>query len=189
MSFVLENENKIDSAVWAGSYDVVNVAQSELYDEVNDFKSIGVAPIVIKEGPAGVDFMVDRLLERVRSEGSIYLLRIHGHGLGGLQTVSCGINLKKDKLATMRSIISTYNFENIRNSLSRLKGSFSADAEVWLMGCYVGQYPNGPILLSKLSKLWGVPVKAGTGVQFGGALEGGGSASFGIEGAIVTATP
>jgi hypothetical protein len=184
MSFVLENDNKPDSAVWAGSYDVVNLAQAELATEFNDFTSIGVSPIGLRELPTGVDFMVDRLLERVKAEGSMYLLRIHGHGFPGLQTLSCGMRLKKDSLFSLRSIISTYNFETIQSSLARLKNSFSADAEVWLMGCNVGENPGGPILIAKLAKLWGVTVKAGTGIQFAGGAD-----TFGIEGTIVTATP
>src|SRR5688572_4438939 len=113
MALVLEKD--IHSAVWSGVYDVVNIAQTDLFLETGDLRAIGSAPILIGKMDYGVDFMVNQLIQRVKQSGSIDLLRIHGHGVAGLQTVSCGMKLQKRALPALRSIISTYNFGHIQS--------------------------------------------------------------------------
>lgn len=175
----LELEKDTHSAVWSGVYDVVNIAQTDLFLEMGDLRKIGSAPILVGKMDYGVDFMVNQLIQRVKQSGSIDLLRIHGHGVAGLQTISCGMKLQKRALPSLRSIISTYNFEHIQSCLARLRGLFAPNAEVWLMGCDVGANTQGKILLDKLSKLWNVRTKAGKVTQYGGGID-----TFGLEGEI-----
>ena len=91
----LELEKNSFSAAWTGVYDVVNVAQSDLFDELYELQTINSAPIRIGKMDFGVDFMVEQLVQRVKQSGTIDLLRIHGHGVPGVQTISSGLKLKK----------------------------------------------------------------------------------------------
>lgn len=56
--------------------------------------------------------------------------------------------------------ISLGNIEGYRKTLSRLKGHFHRNGFVHLQHCNIGQNQQ---LLIALSKMWGVPVYAGTG--------------------------
>jgi len=181
----IEVEKNTISAAWTGVYDVVNVAQSDLFDELSDLHEIGAAPIRIGAMDFGVDFMVDSLIQRVKDSGTIDLLRIHGHGVPGLQTVSSGLNLEKISLPYLRSIISSCNFVHIQKCLARLQGLFAPNAQVWLMGCEVGANFQGSFLVNNLAKLWRVPVKAGLLEQFAYF----GTTTFGLEGPTITGLP
>lgn len=180
----LELEKNSFSAAWTGVYDVVNVAQADLFDELYELRTIGVSPIRIGKMDFGVDFMVEQLVQRVKQSGTIDLLRIHGHGVPGVQTISSGLKLKKETLPYLRSIISSYNFFNIQSCLARLQGLFAPNAQVWLMGCEVGANFQGSFLVNQLAKLWRVPVKAGFLEQFGGGID-----TFEIEGLTITGKP
>src|SRR5687767_12143138 len=125
----LELEKTAVSAAWTGVYDVINTAQTDLFEELYDLRLIGAAPIRIGAMDFGVDFMVDRLIQKVKKSGTIDLLRIHGHGVPGLQTVSAGMKLQIKSLPFLRSIISSYNFVHIQKCLARLQGLFAANAE------------------------------------------------------------
>jgi hypothetical protein len=181
----LELEKNTESAAWTGVYDVVNIAQTDLSDELSDLRGIGAAPLRIGAMDFGVDFMVDQLIQKVKRSGTIDLLRIHGHGVPGLQTVSSGMILEKKSLPFLRSIISSYNFVHIRKCLAGLQGLFAPNAQVWLMGCNVGASFQGSLLVNNLAKLWRVPVKAGFLEQFGGF----GTTTFGLEGPTITGQP
>jgi len=181
----LELEKNAESAAWTGVYDVINIAQSDLFDELHDLRGIGATPIRIGAMDFGVDFMVDSLIQKVKKSGAIDLLRIHGHGVPGLQTVSSGMKLEKKSLPYLRSIISSFNFVHIQKCLAGLQGLFAANAQVWLMGCEVGAGFQGSLLVNNLAKLWRVPVKAGFLEQFAGF----GTTTFELEGPTITGLP
>ena len=181
MSFELP-ENGAD--VWSGVYDVINKSDSELRLEESALNRINAAPIIINKMTNGVDYMVDHLRRRVDSSGKIDLLRIHGHGGAGIQTVSWTKDLRGHNLTQSRSIISYYNLQTIQTCLSRLQGYFAQSAQVWLMGCEVGAAFQGRALVGRLANLWRVTVVAGIPIQ-----QGGNEATFGIEGKTVTAYP
>jgi hypothetical protein len=117
----------------------------------------------------------------VKKNGKIDLLRIHGHGGPGLQTVSSSLHLYASQLPHLRSVISVYNFDLIRPCLRQLTTSFAPNAEVYLMGCEVGAEEEGQELLDSLSELWQVTVTAGIPIQFGGGWQ-----TFNFEGATLT---
>lgn len=167
MSFELQEDT--GSAAYAGIYDVINIAEPNLMFLVREMREMDIAPIQIPTLSNGVDYMVNELVNRVAKMGTIDLLRIHGHGGPGIQTISCGLNLIKKELPTSRSILSTYNFERLRAVLTRLNGCFAPDARVWLMGCEVGAERQGWELVHKLSSLWRVAVTAGVPLQYGGS--------------------
>jgi hypothetical protein len=175
------SENGAD--VWSGIYDVINKSDFELGLEVTALQGINAAPIILNKMENGVDYMVDRLRRRVDASGTIDLLRIHGHGGAGIQTVSWTKDLRGHNLTQSRAIISYYNLSNIKASLSRLQGYFAPNAQVWLMGCEVGAQFQGRALTARLAKLWGgVTVVAGIPIQ-----QGGGAKTFSLEGSTVTA--
>ena len=179
-----ENLSEQGLAVWSGIYDVVNVSDPELNLELNQLETIGAAPIGINKMPNGVDYMVNQLWQRVRQVGTIDLLRIHGHGGAGIQTLSWNKDLRGMNLSQSRSIISYHNFQNIQTSLGRLRGLFAPNAQVWLMGCEVGAKFEGRWLVSKLAKLWRTVVIAGIPVQKAGLTD-----TYNFEGRTVTAYP
>lgn len=165
----LTTQEELGSAAYAGVYDVVNIAEPNLKFLINEMRGMGGAPISISAMPNGVDYMVNALSTRVAKMGTIDLLRIHGHGAPGIQTISCGMHLRKKDLTTSRAILSTYNFEHLRATLVRLNGCFAPDAKVWLLGCEVGAERQGWDLIHKLSSLWRVEVTAGVPTQYGGS--------------------
>lgn len=167
MSSTLQED--LGSAAFAGVYDVVNIAEPDLQFLIPRMRDIGVAPISISAMPNGIDYMVNALRERVGKMGTIDLLRIHGHGAAGIQTISCRKHLRKRDLPTSRALLSSYNFESISAALVRLNGYFAPDAKVWLMGCEVGGERQGWDLVYKLSSLWKVEVTAGVPMQYGGS--------------------
>ncbi len=171
-------------AVWSGVYDVVNVSDSELFYELEQLETIGAAPIRINKMYNGVDYMVDRLWQRVEQVGTIDLLRIHGHGGAGLQTLSWNKDLRGEDLSQSRAIISNRNFQHIQSSLRRMQGLFAPNAQVWLMGCEVGADSEGRWLVSKLAQLWRTVVIAGIPKQKAGI-----TATYNFEGRTVTAYP
>lgn len=128
MSF--ESAENLGSAAYAGVYDVINIAEPNLMPQVREMLSMGGAPISIPAMANGVDYMVSEVAQRVAKMGTIDLLRIHGHGGPGIQTISCGLHLRKEELPTSRSILSTYNFESLRAALMRLNGCFAPEARV-----------------------------------------------------------
>ncbi len=178
------SEDYLGSEAYAGVYDVVNLTGPGMLWEARTVLDSGGMPISIQRMPNGIDYMVDEVVKRVAAMGTIDLLRIHGHGAPGIQTISCGVDLYKKELPRMRSILSSYNFDTIRNALMRLNGCFAQDAKVWLMGCEVGARQEGWNLIHKLSKLWGVEVTAGVPTQYGGITE-----SFAHEGGTITCMP
>ena len=162
------NEVEDSLSIWSGVYDVVNISDPDLNREVSDLLLVGMAPIIINRMQNGVDFMVSQLQRRLEKSGKIDLLRIHGHGGPGLQTISCDRDLRGFDLSTSRAFISNYNFQNIVGSLGLMRGLFAPNAQVWLMGCEVGAEFEGRRLINRLAKLWGVPVTAGLFIQFAG---------------------
>lgn len=170
--------------LWAGVYDVVNLAGSGLTVEKSALNGIGAAPIIINRMDNGVDYMVEQLRQRVLQTGTIDLLRIHGHGGPGVQTISCSKDLRSMDMKKTRSILSYYNFEHIRPCLEKMKGYFAPNAQVWLMGCEVGAKFEGKWLIAKLAQLWRVQVTAGIPIQKGGGLD-----TFQFEGQTATAYP
>jgi len=99
----------------------------------------------------GVEDMVEKIIMRAETIGTIYLLNIEGHGNMGYQAV--GLNNKES--------INYQNLPTHEQVLKKLKPYFRSDATVILHGCKVGASFEGYSLLQRLAKIWGVSVKAG----------------------------
>lgn len=153
-------------------------------------------PILLKKGsPDAVGTMVQRILSAVRSgKRPIGSLTIHGHGLPGIQSLAGGVPRPQQQeslqwaLAAIsphaRDVLSNRNLEFIRPTLGLLRGHFSPEGRVRLMGCYVGRGSEGRRLLRSLAGIWRVPVTAGTQRQTAGDIT-----TFFFEGPTVTEGP
>lgn len=140
---------KAKSNVQTRTYDVVNVANADSANYLGDVVAVGPSE-------RGVDVMVDKLRDRVRWNGRIKLLRIHGAGGPNFQVLSCESSPQQAELAASRAAISCDNFEFIRPSLARLRGCFASGAMVVLLGCESAD--TGSHLVDMLAELWGVVV-------------------------------
>lgn len=164
--------------------------------------------IFVHNKPNAVDYAVDEVVRSSGISGKIGLLRFHGHGLSGYQSVNgrvmsrwrndmdirLGLRTnaqvesqvnKEHKNPNSRVAISRWNLGTIGPSISRLKSVFSDGAEVWLMGCWVGSGKDGLRLVNALAQILGVTVKAGSDVQFAGYDVATSSSNYLHEGPIV----
>lgn len=159
--FLSKSRKEFIEEVGLGVYDVVDTADPSLIEcEVGWIMAAGGNPIKMSSGET-VFQMIMRIQERAIRE-PIKLLRIHGHGLPGIQSISSGLILPPKQPF---SAISVDEFDKLKEELIKLKGYFSMEADVILMGCNVAKGEKGVKLLQVLANLWGVPVTGGIKVQ------------------------
>ena len=104
----------------------------------------------------------------------------YGHGAGGVQ----GVTMEKDNRGTSEMAAITVDALDrpaVGAQFSALKANFSSKGQIILHGCNVAEGDSGKRLLSKLSKVAGVPVKGSNWYQIVGRSE--------LAGNIVTASP
>jgi hypothetical protein len=163
--------------------DVIDATDPELVRQEarNLIDSGGTLPIMLIRGMGNaIEFMVNEVIRTARAEGVIDLLRIHGHGGPGFQSLAgASWNVPESTVA-----LCTANLETQGPVLRRLAGYFSNRGRAWLMGCWVGKGERGQELLGGLAKIWNVPVTAGTEAQFAGGYH-----TFYHEGPTVTKFP
>jgi hypothetical protein len=145
-----------------------------------------------------VDLMVQGVSAVVNSVGYISLLRIHGHGSPGFQSlwgfkpVQSETELRKlletGQDPNGRQVIGYWNLEAIQSSLSLLTRHFVEGGQLWLMGCEVAQGTYGRLLVDRLAKLMHVTVKASPAVQYAGSGRTS-FATFLLESGVVTGRP
>lgn len=148
--------------------------------EATDIRTAGGDPIVMSGMSNGVSVAMDLIVTRAKALGSVALLRFHGHGGHGVMGVSSG---EGDGIPHL-SDIANANFGKLLPSLMRIRHIFCPFGSVEMHGCDVAGGKDGPILLTKLAAVWGVPVTAGVMTQFGG-----GKKTFVFEGPTLTGFP
>ncbi len=114
----------------------------------------------------GVQQMVDNVINRVKSSGSLNLLRIWGHGWAGGQLISSDADKKIDPGAHNNQIWGGNVYDNAYY-LQNLTPLFAGDGILELHGCAVADGPEGEMFLVKLAQAINVPVAASTRVQGG----------------------
>ncbi len=140
------------------------------------------AQLLVKGELRAVPAVIDKVLEIVKSSGKIRLLRIHGHGFPGFQSVWGGPIAKYvGKKMTGQQVkkvdgmvasplaqwgIGTANLATLAGTIMKLAPAFLATGELWLMGCNVAEGPLGRELINRLTTLLGVTVKAATPIQY-----------------------
>lgn len=139
--------------------DVVNASEPKLLNGVREAIARAHGELIeISPGSAGVDEFVQKVADR-GNEGPIALLRIHGHGNVGYQTLS--VYEQPEALGSIDSASSP----EVLEELGLLKPYFSRIGAAQLHGCEVGSGNPGSALLWRLATAWGVPVTAGSGTQ------------------------
>ena len=161
--------------------DCIDVFDPDLLSmEARDIRRAGGNPILIGGMSNGVEQAVSDIVRAV-PQGSVFLLRFHGHGASGVAGISDGTgNIPGEHLSS----IHTGNLARLRPVISRLRGIFSAYGCVQFMHCSTGRGPAGRRLLSEIANELGVPVTAALRDQIGGGL-----ATFRFEGPTFTAIP
>ena len=145
-------------------------------------KNAGGHPIIVYGMSNALSYVVDQIINRAQSFGTITLLRFHGHGAPGIMSIagSCGPDMSKH-LAD----IGAKRRRMTRRILSELKPYFSPFGHVEFHGCSVGRGTDGARLLRSLARTLGVPVMAGIGTQY----DEDDSDVFRFEGKVRTAYP
>jgi hypothetical protein len=146
--------------------------------EVADIRRTGGDPIVVFGQSNGLDFVMQRIAARGKSQ-NVMLLRIHGHGGRGTQNVTGG----KINGAPHMASIALATYAQSEPSLAKIRPVLARFGSVQLLGCDVGG-GGGAQLVQRLAGTWGVPVTAGLHTQFAGGTE-----TFRFEGATVTGFP
>jgi hypothetical protein len=119
--------------------------------------------------------MVDKVIAEAAGR-PIRTLTIAGHGRSGDMNVGAGAGADP----SLEQSISNDNFEIVRPALAELAPLFAPDGEVILDSCNIAEGDAGELLLSRLSSLFGVPVRGGTELQW---------PTEGLEGEVVSCYP
>lgn len=149
------NNNYGDSII-----DVVDTVDSSFKDYEVAWIKFRRGKLVTMSKGESVPIMVRRVL--AKADSSIKHLRFHGHGYPGCQ----GIAMGNKRSSNPYDCISSKNFDIVSPMLKLLGEKLSSGAKVDLLGCNVAQGQEGSALLTKLAKLWGVPITAGINTQF-----------------------
>ena len=146
-----------------GIIDIVDTVDNTLKDyEVAWIKFRRGNLVTLSKGDS-VSIMVRKVLEKAGSSEIVHL-RFHGHGYPGCQ----GIAMGNQRSSNLYDCISFQNLNVVSPMLQLFKDKFGVGAKVDLMGCNVGEGPEGKQLLNGLAQIWRVPVTAGIEIQFAG---------------------
>ncbi|MBL8799227.1 MAG: peptidoglycan-binding protein [Planctomycetia bacterium] len=148
--------------------------------EDQDIRGAGGRPILLGGMSNGIEQAISDIC-RAAAAGSVFLLRFHGHGTGGV----AGISLGTGEVVGEGSYLTPDSADQYAASLARLKPLFSPYGCVQLMHCSTGAGAQGRLLLKKLARAIGVPVTAALLIQRGGS----GVNTFAWEGPTQTAFP
>ncbi len=126
-------------------------------DHNNDGYLGGTALFTLGELRASsIKDMVDKILAKLGTGQKIRKLTIVGHGNKGIIVMGSAKKLKSKQYINS-------NEAEWKPELSRLKGKFSANGEVFLRGCNTGAGAKGSAKLKKIADIIGVKVSAPTG--------------------------
>jgi hypothetical protein len=132
--------------------------------ELTEQRPASVVTILVPTDTLGS--FVNQVKNAYRANGSIHLLRIHGHGNVG---------------TFLHGTMTTESVQANRSLLGRLQECFAPRGQAFLMGCRVGEQMT---MLMDLAEIWQVPVTAGIGMQHSI-----GRATFAFEGRTATGLP
>ena len=113
-----------------------------------------------------VQDMVDKVIARVGSN-KIRSLFIGGHGAPGYQSIGAGPgwDTSGERSLQIDSTTGRLTGSTTEHHLLRLSSKFASKGVVTLGGCRTGNGTAGQTLLLELSRVFGVPVEAGTANQ------------------------
>src|SRR6266702_2895869 len=105
----------------------VNIVDTVDYGLLPIYRQLGALnqdPIRISNGDDGVQRMIDEIIAKVKTPGSINVLRIYAHGNSGVIAVTGGQVLEYDA-----SAISIWALPKLKPQLSRLTPYFAVGAQ------------------------------------------------------------
>lgn len=157
--------------------------------------------VILTGGQSGTaSVLANRIMQHVAGRlGTVFLLRLHGHGEPGFQEVSSGNFVPGYESETdlqsvlwpqfMDDALHIGSLERTWWSWQNLGSIFNPYGSIQLMGCNVGfgtrhMITDGRLFLRTLSRIVGVPVSAGIEVQYAGENE-----TFSLEGSVRNAFP
>jgi hypothetical protein len=138
--------------------DAVDVTDPSMCGTVKGLRDYGAEPVVTKSQTNSIPDVISRIQDQA-SGGEILLLRFHGHGAEGEINISGG----QERMERFdRASLTSENVDELSAILSRLTFMFAPYGSVELHACSVAGLKdfNGDMLLTKLAKIWGVPVTA-----------------------------
>ena len=153
---------------------IVDTVDRALLPMWRQLTALNQDPMEIASGPDGVKRMIDEIIKKVKTPGSIDVLRILSHGNSGVIAITGG-----DRLEHASSAISIWNLPNLEPELRRLTPYFKPNARVELLACYVATHfddkagfsirenSDGEKLILELAKIWKVKVLASGRTQRG----------------------
>jgi len=161
--------------------DLVDIFDPDLKDrEARDVLKVGGIAISISGMSNGVEQAVHDIVQIVPN-GSVFLLRVHGHGASGMAGISEGTG---GEGYGHGSSINYANWDYVGPIITRLRPIFGPYGCIEFMHCETGSGPLGRQLLSNIANTVGVPATAALRVQYGG-----GKSTFTFEGPTYTALP
>jgi len=167
--------------------DIIDTSDPDIVENEGTYSRDGVGVckpehrVFVRASPDVLGDVVRSAEAAVKARGRLGLMRIHGHGFPGYQSIwgepvlaAVRGKMSEAQLArvvkdpTSRTAISYRNLSIIRPSLMRLAPLFSPGGELWLMGCDVGAKAEGRQLVNSLALSLGTIVKAGVMIQEAG---------------------
>jgi len=188
-----------DAAVWhhlmgrAGvqTVDAVDITDVGYLRTVMPWLSRHGEPITLGGMSNGLAQVIGDIARR-SSGGNIMLVRFHGHGGPGLQSIAHGTRKIAGTMDYNQelTVLNSKTLQKLWGALSQLAPAMCKFGFVELHGCRVGKGPEGAALLGSLAAVWKVPVSAGIPYAKSGYDKVAGSAvTFDLEGPIATAFP
>ena len=147
--------------------DSVDVTDPMLLDVTVPEISRWTSPITLGAMSNGVEQLVNQVRERVKDDGSLLMLRLHGHGAAGIAAVSHGSRRITTGVNPFQaqSVIALEIIPVLEPMLRKLAPLFGDFGFVELHACHVAEGPNGQSFVRKLAGILGVPVRAALPVQ------------------------
>lgn len=160
--------------------DCIDVFDPSLNDfEARDIRRAGGTPFMIGGASNGVEAVIEDVVRTTRP-GTIALMRFHGHGRGGLASISSGSGGD----GSHRNDITSRGGQQMRAVLARLAPIFSAYGCIQFMHCRTGHGQEGRDMLAQVADATGVPASGAVRTQYGGGLT-----TFRFEGPVVNVFP
>jgi hypothetical protein len=142
--------------------DVCDATEDDDQWEAAELRAAGADPIVVYGQCFSLSGVARQILERGRRR-KIVLLRFHGHGSPGV--MGAGDGKSHDPASNLRPGVIDLLIEFFATAGPSVFCNFGS---VELHGCRTGQGVAGRALLKGLCVVWGVPITAGIGYQYGG---------------------
>jgi hypothetical protein len=188
-----------DPAVWhhlmgrahVQTVDAVDITDVNYLRTVMPWLSRHGAPVTLGGMSNGLAQVIGDVVRRANGN-NIMLVRFHGHGGPGLQSIAHGTRKIAGKMDYNEelTVLNATTLQKLLGVVSQLASAMCSFGFVELHGCRVGKGPHGPGLVASLADCWKVPVSAGIPFAKSGYDKVAGSAvTFDLEGPIETAFP